>query len=197
MTEAHDPLPVGEGVANPFLRITDARDLFEHRLDVRRSTAVQWPRQRADRRGQGRAAVCACRGDDPRGERRRVQSVLCGADPVRVDRLDVTWIGLAAPAQEELLGSGLPAGDDVVGYDVRLAVRDPRGAGDDGHHLRRQTTEVRARLLVRNLVELAEFPVTRQPRRLGLEIRGRVTGETCRLVRLRVRHLRLEVVVDE
>ena len=45
--------------------------------------------ERADGRRERRAAVGAGRGDDARGEGRRVQAVLGGADPVRVDRLDV------------------------------------------------------------------------------------------------------------
>ena len=120
-----------------------------------------------------------------------------GADPIRVDRLDVTRISLAAPAQEELLGGRLPARDDVVGNNVRLAVGDPSRARDDGHHLCRETTEVFARLPVGDLVQLAEPPFAGDPRRLGLEVSRRVAREPCGLVRLRIRHARVEVVVDE
>ena len=66
-------------------------------------------RQGADRGGQRRAAIGTGRGDDPGREGRRVQPVLGGADPVRVDRLRVPRIGLPAPAQEEPLAAVLPA----------------------------------------------------------------------------------------
>ena len=67
------------------------------------------PGERADGRRERRAAVGAGRGDDARGERRGVQPVLGGADPVGVDRLHVPRVGLAAPAEQELLGGGRPA----------------------------------------------------------------------------------------
>ena len=53
------------------------------------------PGERADGRRERGRAVGAGRGDDARRERRRVQAVLGGADPVRVDRLDV--LGSASP----------------------------------------------------------------------------------------------------
>ena len=158
---------------------------------------MQRPGERADGRRERRAAVGARRGDDPRRERRGVQAVLGGADPVGVDRLDVARIGLAAPAEEELLGRGLALGDDLVRHGIGLAVGDARRAGDDRHHLRREPAEVLARLLVGDLVQLAELPLAGQPRRLGLEVGRRVAGEPRRLVRLRIGHLRVEVVVDE
>ncbi len=70
------------------------------------------------------------------------------ADPVRVDRLHVTRVGLAAPPEEELLCGSLAARNNLVGNLVGLPVGEPCGAGDDRHHLRRQPTEVLARLLV-------------------------------------------------
>ena len=116
-------------------------------------------------------------GDDPRGEGRRVEPVLGRADPVRVDRLHVPRIGLAAPAQEELLRRGRALRDDLVGNDVRATVRDAGRAGDDRHHLGREPAEILARLLVGDLVELAEAPLAREARRLGLEVGGRVAAQ--------------------
>ncbi len=40
--------------------------------------------------------------------------MLGGADPVGVDRLGPSRVGLTAPAKQELLRGGLPARDDVV-----------------------------------------------------------------------------------
>src|SRR6266550_3691474 len=119
------------------------------------------------------------------------------ADPVGVNRLHVTRVGLAAPPEQELLGGSLAARDDIVGDDVGLSVGETRGARDDRHHLRRQSAEVLARLLVGDLVQLPELPLAGEPRSLSLEVRGCVACQTRRLVRLRVRHLRLQVVVDE
>ena len=99
------------------------------------------------------------------------------ADPVRVDRLHVPGVGLAAPAEEELLGGGLPLRDDVVRDAVVVAVGESSRARDDPHHLRREPAEVLARLLVGDLVELAELPVAREPRRLGLEVGRRIARE--------------------
>ena len=123
--------------------------------------------------------------------------MLGGADPVRVDRLHVPRVGLAAPAEQELLGGGLPAGDHLVGNRVGVAVGQARRAGDDRHHLRREPAEVVARLLVGDLVQLAELPGAREACRLGLEVGRRVPGERRRLVRLRLGHRRVEIVVDE
>ena len=163
-------------------RIAQRGDLLEHRLDVRRRAAVQRAGERADRRRERGAAVGARRGDDPRGEGRRVEAVLGGADPVRVDRLHVAGIGLATPAEEELLRRRQALRDDLVGNDVGLAVGDARGARDDRHHLRGDPAEILARLLVRDLVELAELPLAREARRLGLEI-GRPVAREARRAR--------------
>src|SRR4051794_28661758 len=100
VAEAHDPLLLLERLTDPLLWIAHALHFLEHRLHVRRRTAVQRARERTDRRGQSRAAIGARRRDDACGERRRVQAVFGGADPVGVDRLHVARIGLAAPAQK-------------------------------------------------------------------------------------------------
>jgi hypothetical protein len=79
----------------------------------------------------------------------------------------------------------------------QVSVGNAGRASDDRHHLRGEPGEVVARLPVGDLVQLPELPLPCQPRRLGLEIGGRVPGQPRRLVRLRVRHRRIEVVVDE
>ena len=180
-----------------FSASPERRDLLEHRHHVGGRAAVQRPRERADGRRERGAAVGAGRGDDPRREGRRVEAVLGGADPVGVDRGRVPRVGLAAPAQQELLGRRLPLRDDVVRNRLRVTVRDAGRAGDDRHHLRREAAEVLARLLVGDLVQLAELPHAREPRRLRLEVGRRVPGQRRRLVRLRVGHRRVDVVVDQ
>src|SRR6266851_5029350 len=197
MAEAHDALLLGQRLLDPFRRIAHLLDLVEHRLHVRGGTAVQRARERTYRRGQRGAAIRTRRRHDTSCECRRVQAVLGGADPVRVDRLDMTRVGLAAPPEEKLLGCGLAACNNVLRNDIGLSVGEARGARDDRHHLRRQPAEILTRLLVGDLVQLSELPHTGEPRRLGLEIRGRIASQARRLIRLRIRHLRAQVVVDE
>src|SRR2546422_1002125 len=52
-------------------------------------------------------------------------------------------------------------------------------------------------LVARHPVRLAEPPLTGKARGLGLQVGGRVPGQRGRLVRLRLRHRRVKVVVDE
>src|SRR5262249_21194524 len=87
--------------------------------------------------------------------------------------------------------------DHVVGDGIVVAVGDTRRAGHDGHDLRREASEVVARLLVRDLVDLPELPHTRQASDLRLGVRGRVAGERGRLVALGLGHAGLEAPVDE
>jgi hypothetical protein len=108
----------------------------------------------------------------------------------------VPRVGLAAPAEQELLGGRLALCHDVVGRRL-AAVGHGGGARHDLHHQRRQPAEVLARLLVPDLVQLPELPLARQARRLGLQVGRRPARQTRGLVRLRVRHLRVEVVVDQ
>ena len=129
VAEAHDALARVERVADPLLRVAHRRDLLEHRLHVRGRAAVQRAGERADGRRQRGAAVRARRGGDARGERRCVEAVLGGADPVRVDRLHVPRVGLAAPLEEELLGRRAAAADDLVGDRVRRAVGERARSG--------------------------------------------------------------------
>ena len=78
-----------------------------------------------------------------------------------------------------------------------MPVREPRRPRDDRHHLGRKPAEVLARLLVGDLVQLPELPDSREPRGFRLEVGRRVAGQRRRLVRLRVRHRRVEIVVDQ
>ena len=197
MAEAHDPLAALERLLHPALGVAHLGDLLEHRLDVRRRAAVQRAGERADGGGERGAAVGARRRHDAGGEGRCVEAVLRGADPVRVDRLDVPRIGLAAPAEEELLGGGPALRDHLVRDDAGLAVGHPRGPRDDGHHLGGDPAEVDPGLLVGDLVELAELPLAGEACRLGLEVGRPVAGQERRLVGLRLGHGRRQVVVDE
>ena len=106
-------------------------------------------------------------------------------------------VGLAAPAQQELLRRRRAAGDDLVRDCVGVAVGEPRRARDDRHHLAGQPAEILARLLVGDLVQLPELPVAREARGLGLEVGGRVAREPRGLVGLGAGHAGIEVVVDE
>ena len=105
--------------------------------------------------------------------------MLGGADPVGVDCLDVPRVGLAAPAQQKPLGGGLALRDDIVRRRV-APIGLGRRAGDDLHHLRREPSEILARLLVGDLVQLAEAPDAGQPRRLRLQVGGGLAAERGR-----------------
>ena len=94
--------------------------------------------------------------------------------------LTCSRVRLATPSEQKLLGGRLPLRDDVVRR--RLSpVGDGGGARNDLHHLRGETTEILARLLVRDLAQLAELPRTGETCGLGLQVRRRVAGEPCRL----------------
>ena len=105
-------------------------------------------------------------------------------------------IGLAAPAEQELLGRGPPLRDDLVGRGL-APVRDGGETRDDLHHHRGETTEILARLLVGDLVQLPELPLAGEPRGLRLQVGRRVAGQPRGLVRLGIGHLDAQVVVDE
>src|SRR5437764_8547111 len=109
----------------------------------------------------------------------------------------MTRVGRATPLQEELLRRGSPAGNDVGGDLVGMAVGDACGARDDSHHLSRKATEILPRLFRGDLVELAEHPLAGESRRLALKVGGRVPGQARRFVRIGIGHPRFEVVVDE
>ena len=106
------------------------------------------------------------------------------ADPVGVDGLDGTRVGLALPAQEKLLGQRLAPLDDVLRDLVAMAVGDARRSGGDRAHLRGQASEVLTSLLVGDLVQLAEVPDPLQPRDMRLEVGRCVPGQPDGVVRL-------------
>ena len=83
--------------------------------------------------------------------------MLGGADPVRVDRLDVVGVRLPAPAEQELLRGGLSTGDDVIGS-RRASVVDGGRLRDDRHHLGREPREVVPGLPVVDVDDLAQVP---------------------------------------
>jgi len=108
----------------------------------------------------------------------------------------VVGIRFATPAEQELLCGAIALRDHVVPGGLAPVV-DGRRAGDDRHHLRRETAEVVARLVVVDVHQLGELPDAREARGLGLEIGRRVAGQLRRLVRLGFRHSGLETLVHE
>ena len=123
--------------------------------------------------------------------------MLGGADPVGVDRLR--------------RASGRPRRASAAGTSRRqsrparrrrpapvgVPVGDAGRPGDDRHHLRREPAEILARLLVGDLVQLAELPLAGEPRRLRLEVGGRVAGQAAGSYGSGSGIAELEVVVDE
>ena len=177
------------------LGVAGLLDLVEHLQHARRRAAVQRAGQRADGGGQRGGDVGAGRGDDARGERRRVHAVLGGRDPVGVDRLGVVRVGLAAPADQEALGDR--------GRLVDLALRDRRLAGAarrlgherERHH--RGAGELVARDLVGDVDQRLEAPLGREHRQRRLDVDARVAGADRERVRLGGRQAGLELAVDE
>src|SRR4029077_6248339 len=127
----------------------------------------------------------------------RVQTVLGRADPVGVDRLDRLGIGLSTPLEQESLRRGLPLLDGLGRNLVLVSVGQPGRAGDDRHHLAGDPPEVLARLLVGDLVQLAEPPESGETRRLRLQVGRCTAGDAHRIEGLGKRHARLDVVVHE
>ena len=123
----------------------------------------------------------------------------CSAVQIQYVSIAFTYRGSASPRhwRRNLSAAVAAPRNDVVGDRIARAVGESSRPCDDPHHLRGEAAEVFSRLLVRDLVELAEPPVSGEARGLGLQIGRRVAGETGRLVRLRLRHDRVEVVVDE
>ena len=113
----------------------------------------------------------------------------CSAVQIQYVSIAFTCLGSASPRQleQELLGCGLALGDHRrrgSASVVPSAMRAERAT--IAHHLRGQPGEIVARLLVGDLAQLAELPERRQPRRLRLEVGGRVAGQPDGLVRLRL-----------
>ena len=137
--EAHQPFLAVERLAHVAAGVAHPLDALDHRLGAAGGPAVQRPRQGADRPREAGRDVGAGRGDDPRGEGRRVHAVLGRGDEVGVDGFDVLGVGVAAPADHEPLGDGAPLVDLALGHHRRrLAVgrladerdRHDRGAGE-------------------------------------------------------------------
>ena len=179
------------------LRVTGLGRCVEHRQHPRGRAAVQRPGQRTDCGRERRRAVGARRGGDPRHERRGVQAVLAGADPVGVERLHVLRIGLAAPLEQEALRRRPALRDGLRRDAVGLAVGDPRRLRRDRDELRREAAQILARLVVGDVDQLLDAPLGAEVRRHRLQVGRRVPRQAAALVRLRGRETGLEALVDE
>ena len=141
------------------------------------------------------ADVGAGGGDDAGGEGGGVHAVLGGGDEVRVDRLDVPRVGLAAPALHEAL-------DDRGGL-VDLLLRHRRqaepagGLGDERQRGDRHPGEVLAGLLVGDVEQLAEPPVRGEHGDRGLHVDADVAGVHRHRERLGRRQAGAELAVDQ
>ena len=122
----------------------------------------------------------------------------CSAVQIQYVSIAFTWSGFASPRQRRrnfsaavspwaTTSSGAGSRPSWTAADLR----------DDRHHLRGEPREIVAGLLGVDVDELLQLPDRREAGRLGLEVGGSVPGERRRLVRLGVRHPRLEVLVDE
>ena len=197
MTEAHQPLAAVEQVIDVLLDRVGRRCSVQHRQHARRGAAVQRPGECADRRRERGAAVGARRGDDPSGEGGRVEPVLGGADPVRVDRLHVLGIGLAAPLEQEAGRRRRPARDELRVDRSRGAVREARRLGDDGEHRRGDPGQVVPRLFVGDVDELLQVPLAGEVCGDRLHVGGRVARQVARGVWRSRPQAGLRVVVHE
>ena len=121
--------------------------------------------------------------------------MLGGGAPVGVDRLDVLGVGLALPADQEPLGEGLALVDVALRHD-RL-VQPARGLGGVREHHHRDPAEVRARLLVADVVGLPEAERRRQHRDRGLHVDPDVAGVDRDVVGLGRREPGLVGAVDQ
>ena len=115
-------------------------------------------------------------------------------DPVGVDRLDVPRIGLAAPADQELRGGVLAPLDLGLGNRRLISAR---GLRDDRERSGREAGQVVARLLGRDVDELAKAPLRPERREPGLKVGHDRAARILQLDPLRARHPRLEAPVDE
>ena len=121
----------------------------------------------------------------------------CSAVQIQYVSIALTCFGsgLAAPAQQELLGDGRALRDDVVGRGL-AAVGDGGGARDDPHHQRRQAAEVLAACSSEISFSLPSFHSPASRAVSAWRSAGALPVSSW-LVRLGVGHRRLEVVVDE
>ena len=180
--------------AHVLLGIARLGSAVDHRQHARGCAAVQRPGERADGGRHRRCAVGARRGGDARGERRRVQAVLGGRDPVGVERLDGARVGLAAPADQELRGGVLALLDLGLGHRRLLAAR---GLGDDRQRRGREAREVVARLLVVDVDELLHVPHRAERRERRLQVGRHGAARLLQVDRLGRRQRRVDVLVDE
>jgi hypothetical protein len=195
MPEPHQPLAAVQRVLDPALGVARALHPVKHLQHARRRAAVQRTGQRPDRRAQRRRDVGAGRGDDARGERRGVHPMLGRADPVRVDRLRVVWVRLAAPADQEALGDRA-ALVDVVLRDGRLPaaarrLRDER----ERHHRRARELVARGRGV--DVDQLSEAPLGREHRQRALHVDARIARTDRERIWLGWRQARHVRAVDE
>ena len=134
------------------------------------------------------ATSAPVRGDHARGEGGGVHAVLGGGGPVGVDRLDVLRVGLALPADQELLGQRLALVDLGLRDDGLVqAARRLRGVRQ--HH-DGDAAEVGAGLLVGDVVGLAEAEGRREHRDRGLDVDADVAGVDREVVGLGGRQAR-------
>src|SRR4051794_2047005 len=194
MAEAHDPLSAREGFGDPLLRIAAFGDGVEHRQHARRGAAVQRARERANCGRERRAGVGAGGRDDPRRERRGVETVLGGANPICVDRARMLLVHLAPPREEEALGRSLACHDRVLGH--RRQVGAARRLRDDRERRSREAAEVLLRPVVVDVDELAEIPAAAQARERRLQVAD-VVPRALLEVAVRCGEPWLERLVDE
>ena len=175
--------------------VARALHLFDHRQHPRRRPAVQRARHRPDRTGERRRRVRARRGDHPSGERRGVEPVLGGRDPVGVDGADVRRVRLAPPARHEPLGDRRALVDASLRHrryaDAARRLRDVR----QRHH--RRPRQVLPRLVVGDVEQRLVAPVRREHRQPGLDVDPHVTAVHRDRERLGGRQPRPEATVDE
>ena len=122
VAEAHQPLAGVEQLLDVGGGVAGLLDLFDHGEHAGRGATVERAAHGADGTGEGGGDVGTGRGDDAGGEGRGVHAVLGRRGPVGVDRVGVLGVGLALPADQELLG------ERVALVDRPSAVR-PAGAG--------------------------------------------------------------------
>ena len=121
--------------------------------------------------------------------------MLGGRAPVGVDGADVARVGLAAPADQELLGQRRAGVDDPLRYDGPAeAARRLRGVREHHH---RDPREVEAGLLVGDVVGLAHAQHRREHRHRGLDVGPDVAGVDRDVVGLGRRQPGLVAAVHE
>src|SRR5581483_1236367 len=134
------------------------------------------------------------RRDDARRERRRIQPVLGGADPVRVDRLRMALVDLAAPGEQEALSRGPALEHGRLRH--RRQVGAARRLRDDRERGGREAAQVLPRLVVVDVDQLPELPRAAERGERRLQVGHVAAGPVLELA-VRGREARLELLVDE